>query len=331
MARRGGSEAAEALSEGGLTPLCPYAAAPAAAPDPVDVPCALERASFLAAAPPERDALHVVAYNLERGMRWRGQLELLRSHPDLAGADVLLLSEADRGCSRVGGAHVARELARGLGMELVFAAQYVELPRRSRRPVNRIEAPCEHGNAILSRHPLEDVRALRHATTVAWLDHPREPRLGGCVTLATTIRWRGLPVRLYGVHFDSGLAHDTFRVAQAWDVVADAATHRGPVVVGGDTNAYRYLADVWLGTHLDPTVPVFTGAGLRDAHATLPPWRRGTTGRRFLLRGVIDLILARDLAIEASGVVPARAAGGLSDHLPVWARLSEPLRVPQPR
>lgn len=304
-----------------LPPLCPYRDAPERAPDPVLLDCPVERLSFRAGPPPERDALTVVAYNLERGLRWREQLALLREHPDLARADVLLLAEADRGCSRVGGAHVARELAEGLGLELAFAVQYVELPRRARRLVNRVDAPCEHGNAILSRLPLEDVQALRHPRTVAWHRSRREPRLGGCVTLAATVRCAGRAVRVYGVHLDSRLRHGALRAGQARDLVADAAAHDGPVVIGGDLNAYLHTLDVWLGTGLDGAVATLRRGGFVDAHAGLRPWRRGTTGRRYLVRGVIDLVLTRELTVEASGIVSPRQAGALSDHLPVWARL----------
>lgn len=271
--------------------------------------------------PPE--TLRVAAYNLERGRSFAGQLELLRSHPELAGADLLLLSECDRGCDRVARRHVARDLAEALGLHWAFAVQYVELPDRPscpRRPGDRVQRPCEHGNAILSRYPLQRVRQIRHATTASWASHPREPRFGGVVTLAAELPWAGERLRLYSAHLDSGLFQDPLRVAQAEDLVRDAADHRGPCLIGGDLNAFRYAVDLWLGTRWDPTPEVLRAAGYEDAHASLPPWRRGTTDRSYGVRGAIDLVFTRGLEIRGCGIVKTR---GLSDHFPIWVEVSQ--------
>lgn len=286
----------------------------------------LEQADFAAEAGSPGPRFTVAAYNLERGMHWERQARLLQTHPALRDADVVLLSEADRGCSRTGGAHVAFALARACRRHVAFGVQYVELPRRARRAVNRVDCACEHGNAILSRWPLERVTLLRHLRSTPWSDHPREPRLGGCTTVRAEVRWGQRSVRLYSVHFDSGWSADDLRAGQARDLVDDAAGWDGPVVIGGDMNTFRYTADVRLGTRWDPTPPVLTEAGYRDAHAHLPPSRRGTTGRHFAVRGVIDLIWARGLEAEEAGVVSPRWADRLSDHLPVWASLRDGTR-----
>jgi len=55
-----------------------------------------------------------------------------------------------------------------------------------------------------------------------------------------------------------------------------------------------------------------------DAHAALPVGERVTTDS-----GVaIDLIFGRGVRFTAAGVGPRAVWGGLSDHLPVWARVS---------
>lgn len=307
-----------------LRRLCPHATDPAMAPDKVFIETELEAEDFVREPPPRDPArLRVVAWNLERGLELAGQIELLCGHAELRLADVLLLSEADRGCARTGGRHVARELAQALGMRYVFGVQYVELPRRCRRRVHRVDAPCEHGNAVLSRYPLEDPELLRHRRTVSWYGHRIEPRLGGCATLRATLRLGGRRLDTYAVHLDSGLRHDRERASQAAELVADADARGMPSVLGGDFNTYGYTLDVLLGLGRDPTVRTFREAGFRDAHRGLPARRRGTTSRRYLVRGVIDLILSRGLAVRAAGVV---RAPGLSDHFPVWAELEFPER-----
>lgn len=279
----------------------------------------VELASFRAGDPPPPQRLRVLAWNLERGLELDGQRAFLRDHPVAREADVLLLSEVDRGCSRTCGRHVGRELAEALRMDYAFGVQYVELPRRARRRTLQIDTVCEHGNAILSRWPLADVRRLQHTRTARWDDRVDEPRLGGCTSLRADVMVPGGPLRVYAVHFDSGLGDDAFRRAQAADLVADAADCAGPVLIGGDMNTFRFTLDVTLGTRWDPTPPVFLDAGYSDAHAGLPRWRRGTTSRRYGPRGVIDLIFARGRPVAAAGIL--HAAEGLSDHLPVWADL----------
>src|SRR5262249_30289954 len=57
------------------------------------------------------DTLQVVAWNIERGMRSDAVALLLREHPALKQADILLLSELDWGMARTGNRFVARDLA----------------------------------------------------------------------------------------------------------------------------------------------------------------------------------------------------------------------------
>ena len=50
-----------------------------------------------------------VAWNVERGAQFEGQVEALRTHPFLREADVLLLTETDSGMVRSGNRNVARD------------------------------------------------------------------------------------------------------------------------------------------------------------------------------------------------------------------------------
>jgi hypothetical protein len=175
--------------------LCEEAADPAGAPDKIFIHCRMERADF-APAPPE-DApseLTVVAYNLERGMHLDNQIEMFRTHPVLKNADVLLLSELDRGCGRTGYRNVPRELAKALNLNYAFAVEFTELPRGGTdKEVNRNGEMCEHGNALMSHFPLQNVEGLRHKATVSWYNSD-EPRLGGRIAVKADISIGTTPI-----------------------------------------------------------------------------------------------------------------------------------------
>ncbi len=310
--------------------LCPDAYDPENAADKVHISCEFESGEF---APPVSDAGHgeflVAAYNLERGMYLDQQIEVLKNHPDFKNADVLLISEADRGCSRVAYRNVARDLAEALSMDYVFGVQYVELPREADEPVNDNQTVCEHGNAVLSRFPIKNVEQIRHRDTVNWYIPPgperedAEPRLGGAITLAADIEAPGKTVRVYSVHLNSDITKEAInnRTSQARDLVRDAQGIKAPVIMGGDFNTINYTMDLILRLDTDDAVKEMRQSGFKDAHASLPYRKRGTTGRDYLVRGVIDLIFVRGAEVVDRGICEPSTCGFLSDHLPVWARV----------
>jgi endonuclease/exonuclease/phosphatase family metal-dependent hydrolase len=99
----------------------------------------------------------------------------------LRDADIVLLNEADFGIKRTEYRDVARELARALGMTYVFGVEFVEVDRLDDLGLDNISLedpeltqrmrdvlkpdPVRylglHGNAILSRYPLQNVRLVR--------------------------------------------------------------------------------------------------------------------------------------------------------------------------
>ena len=290
--------------------------------------CRVEGADFTSAPAPVSDELVVCAYNVERGLRLDDQLAAFASDADTPTPDVLLISEADRGCTRSGDRNVAREYARALGMYYVYGVEFVELPRVL-GPSGRIRSRCEHGNAIVSRYPLGNVRVIRHARTRSWSSRTQrvlrvgQPRFGGRVAVAADVRIGERLLRVYAVHFESGhlrfgpRARDGYRVAQAGELVDDAAGLEHGVVIGGDMNVVGFLESLRDGGAEEPTTAELAGAGFADAHATLAPSERITTDDDL----VIDLIVGRGVRFAESGIGRRATWGGLSDHLPVWTRL----------
>lgn len=289
--------------------------------DPTRITCAVEGGP-LPGAPGPADPF-VMVWNLERGQRIEAQLAAWDSG-DLPVPDVLIASELDRGCSRSGGGHVTRQVAEALGMAWVFGVEFVELPRTGGSG-GVIEAPCEHGNAILARYPIGNVRWGIHEANDGWYDPEDvggegEPRYGGRSWVEADLDLGDGFVKVISVHYESRVAANAIQVAQGAETAAQAAASPIPVLVGGDTNAPLYTGDVFGGTTSDPTdrtIAALVDAGLVDAHAPLPAEERPTRSGL-----VIDLLLGRDVTFTDPGVCPGDVCDDLSDHRAVWATVS---------
>ena len=303
--------------------LCVEADDPDAAADTTFIDCAIEGASFIPAPAPPKDEITVVAYNILRGFEVDAQLAAIAAG-DIPTPDVLLLSEADRGCRRTDFRNVARDYAEALGLSFVFATEFVELPSR-RGPTGPYDPPlCEHGNAILARYPLGNVRAIRHAANRSWytppdFPDPDEPRLGGRIAVAADMLVGDRVVRLYSLHFESTLSTLRIRDAQAVEIAADGADLGYPVVAGGDLNAFFARLDFQNGSANDGATQAFFTRGYRDAHVGLPLAERDTIFDPVPL--VIDFLFVRNADVLEAGLCPREHCGALSDHLPVWAVL----------
>lgn len=261
----------------------------------------------------------MAAYNVERGLQWERQIELFLREPGMPRPDLLLLNEADRGCSRTAYMNIAREYARALRMCYVFGVEFLELPRLFGAG-RRIRSRCEHGNAILSRYPLGNVQVLRFPSNRSWLWHGLsplfgEPRLGGRMALRADVKVGESYLRVYAAHLESGRGDERLRGEQAGELVRDAVGSPLPVLIGGDINCGTYFADLRYGATGDAATQALFRHGYADAHADLPLAARMTTASGV----VVDLILGRGIRFSAAGVGPRAGWSGLSDHLPVWA------------
>ena len=307
----------------GRDPLC------AGSLGPTHLDCRIEGASFIPRTEAPKDEIVLCAYNVERGLRLDDQLRAFAGAAGMPTPDVLLISEADRGCTRSGDRNVTREYARALGMCYVYGVEFVELPRFW-GPGGSVRRRCEHGNAIVSRYPLGNVRLVRHRRTRSWHStvqrvlHVGQPRLGGRVALAADLRIGDRMLRVYSVHFESGRrgrgsrSPDAYREAQAVELMDDASGLQQGVVIGGDMNVGRYLGLSGDDESVEPVTDALVEAGYEDAHAALPRRERVTTDSGL----AIDLIFGRGVRFTGSGVGPQSVWGGLSDHLPLWARVS---------
>jgi len=305
--------------------LCDEATAPDDAPDTTFIDCEIEGATFAPQPPEPKEELVILAYNILRGFEVGAQLNEITSGSSFAQPDILLLSEVDRGCQRTNFRNIARDYAERLGYYYVYATEFVELPS-NRGATGPYDPPlCEHGNAIVSRYPLGNVRQIRHAQNRSWYTPPEEPepdepRLGGRIAIAADAKVGDDLVRIYVLHLESTISAGDIRDAQAEEIALDAESVAHPVIVGGDFNTFGYFQDVESGTVSQPAVKSFVDRGFEDAHDGLALDARYTTFDPFPL--IIDLILVRDISVTGSGLCEPDICGAFSDHLPVWTTVS---------
>ena len=290
--------------------ICVEAADPEAAPDPTFIDCAIEGEDLTPGPAPPKAEIVVMAYNIERGFGLDGQLDVILNDPAVPVPDILLLSEADRGCARTDGRNITREYAAALGMYYVYAVEFVELDGEP----GAHTAHCEHGNAILSRWPLGNVRQLRHAAQVSWFEDTDQFRLGGRVAVVADVRIGEEILRVYSVHFESAV-DEWPRWEQAAETADDGLTASGLALVGGDMNCGYYGFDFDFGSDFDKTMKAFEERGWVDAHLSIDPADRVTSPEHSF---ILDIIVGTEDVFSAPGICPEAVCGGLSDHLPVW-------------
>jgi endonuclease/exonuclease/phosphatase family metal-dependent hydrolase len=186
-----------------------------------------------ASPPPER--IRVVVFNVERGSRFDGIVGLLRTHPELRAADVLLLNETDWGMARSANRHVTRELAEALGLGYAFGIEFLELTKGE---AAELDAPGEnswslHGNAILSRWPLRHPHVVRLPLRCSWA-LGLQARIGGRMAVVAELDTAVGPVSLACTHLENRTSPEGRR--DQMRTVLDALPPQQPAIVGGDLN-----------------------------------------------------------------------------------------------
>jgi endonuclease/exonuclease/phosphatase family metal-dependent hydrolase len=193
-------------------------------------------------APRRVRPIRATAWNIERGIRLSGIIRVLQEHPTLRESDVLLLTELDYGMARTRNRFVAREIARALSFNYVFAPCYIALTKG-----NGSEAEAEgentqalHGNALLSRYPLHRAHSIALPNGKDKL-RGKEKRLGCQRAVVADIEHPLGMFRAVSLHLD---AHSTQRHRhRQMKLVLDHLEHlkpQLPVLIGGDWNTSTY-------------------------------------------------------------------------------------------
>jgi endonuclease/exonuclease/phosphatase family metal-dependent hydrolase len=196
---------------------------------------------------PERfektESVKSLAWNIERGSRFEGIVETLKNHPQLKDRDLLLLTELDYGMARSRNRFVARDLARELNLNYVFAPVYIALQKGS-----GVEAHVEgentkslHGLAIFSKYPLKNVHAIPLPNGKDKM-LGKEKRLGYLRALIADIEHPAGGFRAVSIHLD---AHSSRKHRQRqMKIILDhlETLPELPTVIGGDWNTTTYNA-----------------------------------------------------------------------------------------
>ena len=198
-----------------------------------------EHGDFSSGEAEAKDEYRIVVWNLERGIHYGPQLEVLRNHDYLSKADVLLLTETDVGMARSDNRGIAQDLARELGMSYAFSPCYLNLAKGSGVEYD-VEGENDlglHGNAILSRYPIRNVRpvALKNGKDKMT---GREKRLGRQTATVADIEFPGQTTTFVSVHLDANSSQG-HRRDQMQDVLDGVAGER-PAIIGGDWNTSTY-------------------------------------------------------------------------------------------
>ena len=198
-----------------------------------------ESGCFAGPAAPAKPSYRIVAWNLERGIQYDGQIQSLRTHPYLSTADIYLLTETDVGMARSGNRNVARDLARDLGLNYAFAPCYLNLAKGA-GVENEVQGENElglHGNAILSRYPILHPRSIPLGNGKDKM-RGREKRLGQQAAVVADIALPGLDLTACSVHLDAQSSQRHRR--NQMRAVIEGLPASGPAVIGGDWNTTTF-------------------------------------------------------------------------------------------
>ena len=285
-----------------------------------------------------RVRLRVAAWNVER-------LRYLDDIGDtLAGidADVVLLSEIDKGMARSGNGHRIDELAARLGGAYAYGVEFLELglggPAERAAHDGGANHAGFHGNGIVSRLPLLRPFMVRLEAEGGWFERDREePRVGGRMAIGGQVELAGRPVTLVSVHLENRSDAPTrARHMAHLMTMIDRYDAEAPVVIGGDLNSSTFdwaeahadpetvaaalAADPWRQLRVADHEPLFGEAVARGydyeaANVPEAPTQRFDEPRRFG-PAKIDWFFTRGLRAFAPRVVPAVRVDGTpsSDH-----------------
>ncbi len=186
--------------------------------------------------------VRLVQWNIEHGNAFAAIADALAQHPQLAGADLVTLNEADLGMARSGNRDVAAELVARSGLHAAWAALFLESTRGrdddARSAVAGDNEESLFGLAILSRWPITASRLVPLPGPEREL-FERERMAGRFAALVCEIAHPLRPFVAVTVHLE---VHRTraHRAVQMRQLLAALAHETRPVVLAGDWNTHTF-------------------------------------------------------------------------------------------
>ncbi|MBV9209814.1 MAG: hypothetical protein JOZ52_04255 [Acidobacteria bacterium] len=187
-------------------------------------------------------SIKATAWNIERGVRLESIINVLKEHTEMRESDLLLLTELDYGMARTRNRFVAREIAEALQMSYAFAPCYLALTKGngSETRVEGENTQALHGNALLSRYPLQRAHSLALPNGKDKL-RGVEKRLG-CqrAVIADVLHPLGM-FRAVSLHLDahSTQTHRQLQMKLVLDHL-ESLKPQLPTLIGGDWNTSGY-------------------------------------------------------------------------------------------
>lgn len=284
------------------------------------------------------EKLVVGAWNLERCKWVEESAEVIHT----AKIDILLATEVDWGMARSKQRHTTKELAEQLGWGYAFGVEFVELGLGD--PLETAEfngVPNEHGlhgNAILSRWPLQEIKLITLDRGGLWyVQSPKQDgqhRVGGRMAIAALLDTEKGPLGCAAVHYESESNPD-HRNQQTQRLMELLVQEYGtvPMVIGGDLNT-NTLSEA----HTSQTQRRIQPESWEPSFSTFAnynfAWQTANTGQTTTRRGphhsahtphrTLDWLLLRSCQGSQSRVVPAlsKVRNYLSDHEMVVSTVS---------
>ncbi|MEA2173307.1 MAG: hypothetical protein QOD00_899 [Blastocatellia bacterium] len=186
--------------------------------------------------------LRATAWNIERGIRLDSIIGVLKEHPALSQSDLLLLTELDHGMARTGNRFVAREIASALAFNYAFAPCYLALNKGSgiEAHVSGENTLALHGNALVSRHPIERAHSLALPNGKDKMKG-KEKRLGCQRAVVADVQHPAGEFRAVSLHLDahSTQRHRHLQMKLLLDHL-EGLRPALPVLIGGDWNTSTY-------------------------------------------------------------------------------------------
>lgn len=189
-----------------------------------------------------RSFLRIVEWNIERGSRLDGIVNVLNSHPVLSFADLLLINEVDDGMLRSGNINVACELGDALSAHAIFGIEYLELTKGTsdELKLSGQNTTALHGNAILTRYEFSEPQIIRLPRCENNFESS-ERRLGGRIGILANLQIAGRTLAVGSTHLDVvNTPRCRARQMRAFLEAADARFGNNPAIVGGDLNTHTF-------------------------------------------------------------------------------------------
>ena len=183
-------------------------------------------------------SVRIIAWNVER-LR---HMDAISATLKAQNADIMLLTEIDRGMARTGNSDRVVELANDLGVSYSYAVEFIELDlgddNEKKEHAGQDNVDGFHGAGILSSIAMQKPFLIRIDRRGDWFDGSRtEPRIGGRIAIGASFELSGKSVLAVNVHMEShGDPEERAQDMRHLLTLIEKVDPGAAIVIGGDFN-----------------------------------------------------------------------------------------------